>query len=82
MSSYDKAKRAFVSLLLLLSRSYHVILPVTRDSSDAQLLSAFKRLARATHPDKGGKTEDQQRLNAAKDRWEEARAACAAVCGQ
>ena len=74
LSSYEKAKRAFVSLLVLLSRSYHVILPVTRKSSDAQLLSAFKRLVRATHPDKGGKNEDQQRLNAAKDRFEEARA--------
>ena len=73
LSAYEKAKRAFVSVLLLLSRSYHVPLEVTRESPDPELLKAYRRLARATHPDKGGQKEDQQRLNAARDRWADAR---------
>ena len=73
LSTLEKAKRAFVSLLLLLARSYNVTTHVTRESPDAELLKAFKRVARAVRPDKGGSVIDQQRLNVARDRWQEAR---------
>ena len=73
LSTLEKAKRAFVSLLLLLARSYNVTTHVTRESPAAELLKAFKRVARAVHPDKGGSLVDQQRLNVARDRWQEAR---------
>ena len=46
---------------------------VRRESPDPDVVRAFKRVPRAVHPDKGGRRQDQQRLNAARDRWEEAR---------
>jgi len=73
LTTLQRTQRAFVSLLLLLARSYKVTTHVTRESPDAEVLKAFKRVARAVHPDKGGSLVDQQRLNVARDRWQEAR---------
>ena len=73
LTTLQRTQRAFVSLLLLLARSYNVTTHVTRESSDAGVLKAFKRVARVVRPDKGGSLVDQQRLNVARDRWQEAR---------
>ena len=67
------AKRAFVSVLLELARTYDVPTDVTRDSPDTVLLQAYKKVALKAHPDKGGSDIDQARLFAARDRWEEAK---------
>ena len=74
----QKAKRAFVVLLLLLARDFNTILQVNRDSGDQEVEAAFKKLARKVHPDKGGSTEQTQRLNSARDEW---KAACGKPAG-
>ena len=56
------AKRAFVKLLLALAAVYGLVVNITRDSADTEIVSAFKRVARKAHPDKGGSNEDSQRL--------------------
>ena len=66
------ATRAFVRALLDLARRYAVSAEVNRDSSEVQLLAAYKRLLRKVHPDKGGRTEDQQHLQAMKEDWQRA----------
>ena len=48
------AKRALVSVLLALAATYELVLTVTRDSADADIVKAFRRVAVKVHPDKGG----------------------------
>ena len=74
-SPLQAAKRAFVSVLLFVARYYGLALPVTRDTTDDALLSAFKKVALKAHPDKGGSHDHAQRLNDARSKWLEARAA-------
>ena len=50
----QEAKRAFVTVLLALAAVYGLVLNITRDSADTELVTAFKRVARKAHPDKGG----------------------------
>ena len=66
------ATRAFVVVLLVLARSYELILAVNRDSSREQLLKAYRKVLLKVHPDKGGKKEDAQTLQAAKVKWDSA----------
>jgi hypothetical protein len=66
------AKRALVILLRTLATSYNLILDLNRDSSEVDVNKAFKKVAAKVHPDKGGATEDAQRLNAARDAWRHA----------
>ena len=54
------AKRAFVRVLLALAVVYNVELLITRDSSDTDVVKAYKKVSLKAHPDKGGKVEDQQ----------------------
>ena len=82
VSNVGAATRAFVSVLLLLARSYEVALQVNRDSSPEQLVKAYRRLLLKTHPDKGGKKEDQQKLQAAKENWDRARKGASAQGGR
>ena len=58
-SAYDTAKRALVTLLLQLGRFYQVALDVQRESPDSVVLAAFRKVARAAHPDKGGRTKER-----------------------
>ena len=69
------AKRALVSLLLTLARAYNVTLDINRDSSDAKVKEAFRKVVRRVHPDRGGSVADTQKLNNAKEEWEKAGAA-------
>ena len=69
VSPLQAAKRAFVSILLSLAGVYELILDITRDSEDAAIKKAFRKVSVKAHPDKGGDTADFQRLTAARDTW-------------
>ena len=73
VSKLGAATRALVSVLVVLARSYLVALEVNRDSSPEQLVKAYKKVLLKAHPDKGGKKEDTQRLQEAKEVWDKAR---------
>ena len=70
-SALQLAKRLFVKLLLAFASQYAVVLDLNRDSPDAEVLRAFRRIAKKVHPDKGGRKEDAQAQNDAKDHWEQ-----------
>ena len=72
-SGPQQARRALVKVLLTLAAFYSVRVTVNRDSSDQEVLKAFKRVSLRAHPDKGGLLEHAQALNSAKDTWEEER---------
>ena len=67
------ATRSFVAVLLALARRFEVLLQVNRDSSAEQLVKAYRKLLLKTHPDKGGRKGDFQKLQKAKETWDEAR---------
>lgn len=69
------ARRALVSVLLALALTYALTLGVVKDSPDAEVSAAYKKVLRKAHPDKGGSTADAQRLQAAKEAWDKAKAA-------
>ena len=73
VSKVGAATRTFVVVLLALARVYKLVLEVNRDSSAEQLVKAYKKVLLKTHPDKGGKTADQVKLNAAKETWDKTR---------
>ena len=70
-SARDRAKRTFVKLLLRIAVKYKVHVEVSRDSPDALVMKAYRKVMRYAHPDKGGHIGDAQRLSSAKDQWEE-----------
>ncbi|CAE8653377.1 unnamed protein product [Polarella glacialis] len=72
VSPLQRAKRAFVIVLQSIAAAYSVQLDVTRESADNLVTSAFRRVAKKVHPDKGGKLVDSQRLLAARQLWEDA----------
>ena len=72
VSVVQLAKRAFLTVLLAFAAQYVVPLTVNRDSPDKDVLAAYRRLIKRVHPDKGGRKEDFQKLDAAKDAWEDA----------
>ena len=72
VSALDKAKRALIVLLRALAAAYGLALSVTRESSDKEVSSAYRKVSRCVHPDKNrGNTEDQKKLNVAYNSWEE-----------
>ena len=73
VSETDRTKRALVSLLKTLAGIYAVTLNVTRESSDKDVSSAYRKLSRKTHPDRGGQVQHQTDLNNAHDAWEDAK---------
>ena len=66
-------KTFFVRALLIFAAQYQVLVPVSRDSADSMVLAACGRLVRRVRPDKGGRHEDIRIINAAGDKWNEAR---------
>ena len=60
------AKRAFVTVLLALAAAYGVPVAVTRESPDAALLRAYRRLLLRVQPDRGGTGDDQRKLQGAR----------------
>ena len=69
-SAAQRAQRAFVSVLVSLAQAYGIALQVTRDSMAAEVLKAYRQVAKRTHPDKGGRKRDFQRLQASKEAWD------------
>ncbi len=67
VSRIGAATRAFVAVLLLLARRCELVLEVNRDSSAERLVKAYKKVLLKAHPDKGGKKEDTQNLQAARE---------------
>ena len=65
-SVVEQAKRALVAALKSLARTYGVRVDLTQDSSDAAVSSAYRRVFRRAHPDKGGSAEHAQRPSGAK----------------
>ena len=72
VSAIDKAKRVLVTLLKSLAGIYAVVLGLTRDSTEVEVKAAYRKVSRRAHPDRGGTSEHQKALNAARDEWEEA----------
>lgn len=71
VSALDQAKRALVALLRTLAAVYACAVPVTRDSADAEVASAYRKVSRKVHPDRRtGNEADQKRLNAAHQKWQ------------
>ena len=64
-SAKDLAKRASVTLIRCLAGIYYIALDVKCDSTDENVRKAYRTLSRKVHPDRGGKGQDQQKLNAA-----------------
>ena len=54
MSPAARLKRALVKLLLAIAREFSIILSINRDSSDAQIKTAYKKVLVRVHPDKPG----------------------------
>ena len=73
-SAVQLAKRALVSLVKAMAVQYHVIVMLNRDSPDAEVTRAFKKVALKAHPDKGGSTEDFRKLSEARESWEDCKA--------
>ena len=68
-----QARRALVKLLVALAAVYSVIVNLHRDSPDADVNKAIKKVFLKAHPDKGGSEEHAKKLNAAKEAWESAK---------
>jgi len=67
------AKRALVAVLRELAGSYELVINIQRESPDAAVLAAYRKVVLKVHPDKGGQVEDAQRLQGAKEAWDSAR---------
>lgn len=72
VSLIDRAKRALVSVLCRLATFYSLALNLKRDSPDADVKRAFRRVSKKSHPDHGGDKGHQQQLNDAYASWESA----------
>ena len=53
-----RAKRLLVSLLLRLAVAYNIVINISRDSPDAAILAAFRKVTLKVHPDKGGSVKE------------------------
>ena len=52
VSALDQAKRALVALLRTLAAAYACAVPATRDSADAEVASAYRKVSRKVPPDR------------------------------
>ena len=72
LSAIHIATRAFVKILVAFAAQYQVAATISRDSSEKDILATYRRVVKKVHPDKGGKKEDQQKLQDATVDWESA----------
>ena len=68
-----RLKRNLVSLLLRMILEYGLIMTINRDSADNAVVSAYRKVMRRAHPDKGGSAAHAKTLNDAYDEWCKAR---------
>ena len=73
VSAALQARRALVKLLITLASLYTVAVNLRRDSPDADVDRAFKKVFLKAHPDKGGSEEHSKQLNNAKEAWDKAK---------
>ena len=71
-SALTIAKRVLIKIVLSLGICYNLVVTVNRDSDDADIVRACRRLVLKVHPDKGGSPDDAKKLNAARDAWDKA----------
>ena len=71
-SQRQLAQRAFIKVLLRIAAIYRFVCKVNRDSSEAELNTAFRKVAAKCHPDKGGNEAHSKELHAARDAWKDA----------
>ena len=57
----------------MLALVYKVVVALERDSTDAQVRTAYRKVSARTHPDRGGDEEHQKVINAAHDEWQRPR---------
>ena len=70
--SCSALERALVKLLLAIAREFSIILSINRDSSDAQIKTAYKKVLVRVHPDKpGGSTERTKELTGLWGQWQD-----------
>ena len=81
MGAPQAAKRAFVRVIVYLASVYGISANVNRDSPDADLMKAYRKVALRCHPDKGGSTAHIKQLNTARDSWKESQQPHAAEHG-
>ena len=71
VSAVQAAKRPPIKVSLALALQYEMAIKVSRDSSDKDVVSACRQAlineGAQVHPDKGRQTQDQQKLQAAKE---------------
>ena len=72
VSAVQQATRAFISAIKPMAGCDGVELHISRDSPDADLCSAYRKVSRRVHPDRSGNGEDPKCLNAAHEAWVEA----------
>ena len=72
VSAIDYAKRSLVALLKALAKKYGLVITLSRESSEAVLRTAVRKVSLKAHPDRSGSDEDQKLLNASRDAWQEA----------
>ena len=65
-----------------MARRYKLVLEVNRVSSVEQLVKVYRKVLLKAHPDKGGKKEDAQSLQEAKEAWDKARKGSAGKAGR
>lgn len=73
LSVLQRAKRAFVFVLLATASAVGLALNVTRESEDKALTAAYRKVVLKAHPDKGGCKRSFQKLQGAKEAWDAAR---------
>jgi len=73
LSLIQRAKRAFVSVLLKLAFDYGVAVDINRESDDKAVSQCYRRVVKKVHPDKGGNKKKFQTLQVAKEAWDTAR---------
>lgn len=69
VSEADCFKRVLVTLLRTLAGTYGCRVTVARESKDPEVRRAYRTVSHKVHPDRGGSTADQQRLNEAYANW-------------
>ena len=72
VSAVQQATCAFISAIKPMAGCDGVELHISRDSPDADLCSAYRKVSRRVHPDRSGNGEDPKCLNAAHEAWVEA----------
>lgn len=72
-SAVDLAKRELVKVLKELAAKYSITFAftLTRESSDKDVIKAFRRVSLKVHPDKKGDVQDFQKLSATNDAWQD-----------